>query len=187
MQIRFLAVMLCLAAPTLALPPAVAVRDLTGGMVQPLAAKGQKATCLLFIAHDCPVSNQYAPEFNRIVRDYAAKGVAFYVVYCEADGKAADAAKHHKDFGYRCPGLLDPKHKLVKQAGATVTPEAAVSDSVGKLAYRGRIDNLYVDFGKPRYAATVHDLRRALDAVSAGKPVPVKTTKAIGCFIYNPS
>lgn len=183
---RTLALLVCLAAPAVAGPSPVAIRDLKGAMVKPLAARGQKATCLLFIAHDCPISNRYAPELNRIAKEYGAKKVAFYVVYCEADGKPAEAAKHHKDFGYTCPGLLDPKHALVKLAGATVTPEAAVFDSAGKLAYRGRIDNLYVDFGKPRYSATVHDLRRALDAVLKGKPAPIKTTKAIGCFIYEP-
>jgi thiol-disulfide isomerase/thioredoxin len=186
MMNRILALLLCLAAPVLAGPPPVAVRSLQGATVSPLAAHGQKATCLLFIAHDCPISNKYAPEFNRIAKEYAARKVAFYVVYCEADGKPADAVKHYKDFGYACPGLLDPKHALVKLAGATVTPEAAVFDSAGKLAYRGRIDNLYVDFGKPRYSATVHDLRRALDSILAGKPAPVKTTKAVGCFIYEP-
>jgi hypothetical protein len=155
--------------------------------VNPLEARNRKATCFLFIAHDCPISNKYAPEINRIVREYAPKKVGFYVVYCEADGSPANAAKHHQDFGYTCPGLLDPKHALVKLAGASVTPEAAVFDSSGKLVYRGRIDNLYIDFGKPRYAATVHDLRRALDAVITGKPIPVKTTKAVGCFIYNAS
>jgi len=164
---------------------APSVKDLDGKTVQPLAQHGQRATCLLFIAHDCPISNQYAPEFNRIVKAYGPKKVAFYLVYCEADGKPVDARKHYKDFGYTCTGLLDPKHVLVKLAGATVTPEAAVFDSNGHLAYHGRIDNLYIDFGKPRFAATSHDLRQALDAIVAGRPAPSKTTKAIGCFIYD--
>ena len=102
------------------------------------------------------------------------------------EGKPADVAKHWKDFAYPCPGLFDPKHQLVKKAGATVTPESALFDSKGSLVYRGRINDLYMDFGKPRYAPTVHDLKRSLDAVLAGKPVPIKTTKVIGCTIYNP-
>ena len=167
-------------------PDPIVLRDVKGAAVRPMEGKGRKATCFLFIATDCPISNKYAPEFGRIVRQYSPKGIAFYVVYTDVDGKLAVAAKHWKEFAYPCPGLLDPKHVLVKRAGATVTPEAAVFDATGKRLYRGRIDDLYLDFGKPRYAATVHDLRRSLDAILTGKPVPFKTTKVVGCFIYNP-
>jgi len=181
-----LAVSLAATALCQASPDSIAVRDVHGATVHPLENSQRKATCFLFVSTDCPISNKYAPEYGRIVKQYAPKGVAFYVVYTDAEGKPADAARHWKDFGYPCNGLLDPKHLLVKRAGATVTPESALFDAGGKLVYRGRIDDLYLDFGKPRYVATVHDLRRSLDAVLAGKPVPIKTTKVIGCTIYNP-
>ena len=58
-----------------------------------------------------------------------------------------------------------------------------VVDSTGKLVYRGRINNFYEDFGKPRRVITQHDLRNALNALLAGKPVPQPRVKAIGCFI----
>jgi len=71
----------------------------------------------------------------------------------------------------------------VKAAGATVTPEAVVIGSDGKIAYRGRIDNKYVTWGTSRPEATERDLRSALDAIVQGRPAPVARTKAIGCFI----
>ncbi len=177
----------CFAAVSIAQPPdGIVLRDVKGASARPFDGAGRKATCVLFVSTDCPISNKYAPEFGRIARQYGPTGVAFYVVYTDADGKPADAARHWKEFAYPCPGLLDPKRLLVKRAGATTTPESALFTADGKLAYRGRIDDLYVDFGKPRYAATIHDLRRSLDAVLAGRPVPIKTTRVIGCFIYNP-
>jgi hypothetical protein len=79
--------------------------------------------------------------------------------------------------------LRDPDHDLVRLAGATITPEAAVFVQGREMVYRGRIDDRYVDFGMTRTKATTHDLRNTLDAVLAGKPVPAARTRAIGCYI----
>jgi hypothetical protein len=72
---------------------------------------------------------------------------------------------------------------------ATVTPEAAVfvpGPSGPRLAYRGRIDDRYVDLGQARAAPVTRDLERVLEAIVAGKPVAARTTPAIGCFIPDP-
>ena len=60
---------------------------------------------------------------------------------------------------------------LVQLSGASVTPQAAVLSPDGTVLYLGRIDNRVEDFGKQRPQATVPDLRNALDALLAGKPV----------------
>lgn len=142
-----------------------------------------KPTVLVFILHDCPIANAFAPEISRICDAYEKKGVAFYVVHVETDMKTEDAKKHAKDFGYRCPVFIDAKHELVKRAQAKVSPEGAVFAADGTLKYHGRINDLYVDLGKKRHAATTHDLREAIDAVLEGKPVKVAKSEAIGCVI----
>lgn len=149
----------------------------------PTGAPGTKAVVLLFVARDCPISNAYAPEIKRLCDHYARAHVAFYLVYPDPDTSLAAARRHAKDYGYTVPLLLDPAHRLVHRAGATVTPEAAVFAPGGRLLYRGRIDDLYLGFGQRRDAATRHDLRDALDAVLSGKPVPTSRTPAIGCFL----
>ena len=78
--------------------------------------------------------------------------------------------------------MRDPKLALVKFAGATITPEAAVVVG-GRVVYRGRIDDRYVDLGRERPAPTQRDLFDVLTAIVAGKPVPHATTQAVGCFI----
>jgi len=172
---RLLLALLCL----LAVPGA---RAGTGGDPLPNTA-GKKAVVLLFIARDCPISNAYAPEIKRIIARYTPEKVAFSLVYPDPDTSLASARQHAREYGYTCPLLLDPAHRLVRRAGATITPEAAVFAPNGRLLYRGRIDDLYLGFGQRRYAATRHDLRDALDAVLAGRPVPTARTQAIGCFI----
>ncbi len=145
-----------------------------------------KAVVLIFLGHDCPISNGYAPEIVRLCKEYTPKKVAFCVVYADADIGEDAARKHAKDYGYTCPAILDPKMRLALKVGATVKPEAAVLSPKSELLYLGRIDDLHADFGKKRSQPTTRDLRAALDSVLAGKPVPVARTKAIGCYIDLP-
>ena len=147
-----------------------------------LADNRTRATVLIFVARDCPISNTYAPEINRIAAQYA-KNVRFFLVYTDQDLSAAKAQMHAKDFAYQMPLVLATKHQLVRATGATVTPQVAVLAPDGKRLYLGRINNLYIGFGKKRARITQNDLRATLDAVLAGKAVPHATTTAIGCFI----
>ncbi len=163
--------------------PAPALRDLDGVLRQPLAAPQGRGVALLFIADDCPISNSYAPEINRLAARAASHNMPFYLVNTDTHVTVEEVRKHGQEYGLTCPTLLDPKHVLAKYAGATATPEAVVYSPNGTLVYRGRIDNRYVDFGKVRPQATTHDLRAALDAFWAHKLVPPRETKPVGCYI----
>lgn len=156
----------------------------TSGQVHTRAEwTGKRAVVLLFVTTDCPLSNAYVPELNRIHDAYAARGVAFYAVQGDGTVSLEEARRHVKDFGYTFPYLMDPKETLAAAAGATATPEAAVFSPSGDLLYLGRVDNRQEDFGKQRVQITEFDLRDALDAILAGKPVPHARTKALGCAI----
>jgi thiol-disulfide isomerase/thioredoxin len=162
----------------------VNVRDAHGAVHRPLEAQGSKAIVMIFVAHDCPISNAYAPEVNRLHRTYAAQGIRFYMVYVDPKLTAAAAKKHAHDFGYKSTVLLDTRKALAKATGATVTPEAVVVLPGGKLLYRGRINDKHVAYGKTRRTATKQDLRDAIDLVLTGKlPKQPIITTAIGCFI----
>jgi peroxiredoxin len=151
-----------------------------------LSPKDKKATLLFFLLTDCPVSNSYAPEIQRICAEYTPRGIATFVVHADPDVSTAGAKKHAMDYGLPCPVLLDPEHLLVKVSGVTMAPEVAVLDADDRVLYRGRIDDRYVDFGKSRAEPKQRDLRNALDAVLEGKPVPAPVTKVIGCQLPGP-
>ena len=142
----------------------------------------QLTTVLVFTTTDCPISNRYAPEIQRLADRFAGKA-SFKLVYPVPTDSEAMIREHVKKFGYAVAWQRDDKQLLVKQTGVTVTPEVAVIDAAGKQLYRGRIDDRYLSFGKDRPQPTVRDLERSLDAIIAGKPVPVARTEAVGCFI----
>jgi thiol-disulfide isomerase/thioredoxin len=143
---------------------------------------GEKAVVLVFIRSDCPVSNRYAPELQRLYREYSPKGVDFLLAYPEPGLTEAAMKAHVREYGYTMPAVLDPKHDYLERAGARVTPEAVVFVR-GSVVYRGRIDDWYVDIGKSRTRAEQHDLDDVLAAVVAGKPPALRETHAIGCAI----
>ena len=164
---------------------AVLVQTLTGAPVDALQAPaGTKAIVFLFTSTDCPISNRYAPEVQRVVSEFASRGVVFRLVYPNPADEAAAIHEHMTAFSYAgaMEALRDPAHTLVKFTRAVVTPEAAVVAG-GRVVYRGRIDDRYVDLGLERPAPTQHDLADALAAVLAGKRVPHATTQAVGCYI----
>ncbi|MBG87440.1 MAG: hypothetical protein CMO80_11135 [Verrucomicrobiales bacterium] len=165
---------------------AIKIADLDGRKLKPLNP-AEKGSILFFVTHDCPVSNAYSPEIRRIHREFAKQGFSCAIAYVDPDAKTDALKKHRQEFGLsEVTAFHDRRHQLVKATGATVTPEAVLIDTEGRTAYRGRIDNLYADFGKRRRKATVTDLRDALHNLIAGKPISNARTEAIGCYIPKP-
>ena len=157
-----------------------------GQQADPFAAS-VSARVLLFVRTDCPITNRYAPELQRIAKEFGGESVGFWLVYPDPS-ETPNQIKAQID-EYHLPGtpLRDPHHQLVARAHATVAPEAAVFDRAGRLIYHGRIDDRYVDIGKARPAAQTHDLEEAIKDVLAGKPVPKAETRAVGCYLADVS
>lgn len=149
-----------------------------------LPAQPEKALVLLFIRTDCPISNRYAPDLQKLYNEYAPKGIDFQLVYPESGLTPGAMEKHRREFGYSIPGLLDADHDNASRAGARTTPEAVVFVR-GKPVYRGRIDDRYVAIGRERPSAAHRDLEEVLAAVVAGRSVSYRETVAVGCAIEN--
>jgi hypothetical protein len=161
----------------------VAAFDMNGHIVNPFHERAARAIVFLFVRTDCPISNRYAPEIERLAAEYATDGIVFWLIYPDASTSVKDIEQHRTDYHLTLQALRDPQHALVKLSKATVTPEAAVFLPDGHEVYRGRIDDRYVDFGKERPAPTTHDLDQMLKSVIGGKPITNSTRRAIGCYI----
>ena len=156
--------------------------DLKGSPQDPFR-NAASAYVLLFVRTDCPITNRYAPELERIRSEYASQNVAFFLVYPDRTETVPNVRKQIEQYGFPGNPILDPDHKLVARARVSIAPEAAVFDSAAKLIYHGRIDNRWVDVGRSRPVATVHDLEDAIAATLRGKSVAEAQTQAIGCSL----
>jgi peroxiredoxin len=163
--------------------PQFSLSDTSGRSHSPDEWTAKRAIVLLFMGTDCPLSNNYVPELNRMYALYAPRGVAFYAVQGDATVPVEQVRSNVREFGYTFPYLFDPTESLASYTGAATTPEAAVLSPQGKLLYLGRIDNRLEEYGKPRTKITEFDLRDALDAILSGQPVLHPRTKALGCAI----
>jgi peroxiredoxin len=162
------------------------LRDVDGIEHRQTEWAGKRAVVIFFSTVDCPLSNGYVPEMNRVQKEYASRGVAFYAVEADTTLDVTAVRKHAREFGFTFPVLIDKQQVLGHLTGATTTPQVAVLSSAGALLYLGRIDNGVEDFDKRRNVVTQHDLRDTLDALLAGRPIPHPTTKVIGCAINYP-
>src|SRR5581483_4330603 len=130
--IFFLAAGFCLAGPE---PGSELVfHDLDNVPRRPLEPGDKIASVLIFYWQDCPISNGYAPELNRITASHT--NFAFYIVQVDPELTPAAAREHARKFDLHPPVVLDPQHRLVKFAKATVTPEAVVIGRNGQILYR---------------------------------------------------
>ena len=139
---------------------------------------GKNGTVLLFIAVQCPVSNAYNERMEKLAQDYKDKGIAVIGINSNVAEDAGAVRGHAAENKLSFPILKDPGNRIADKLGASVTPEAYFLDGKNRLLYHGRIDN-------SRNAAQIeaNDLRNALDAALAGKPVEKTEAKAFGCSI----
>lgn len=163
--------------------PQFDLRDTTGVRHSQQEWRNKKAVVVFFTMTDCPLSNGYVPEMNRIAADYSKQGVAVFAAHSDPSTSPDAVKKHAVEFAFAFPVLLDPKLTLAHAAGAATVPEAAVFSTTGELLYLGRIDNRMEDVTRRRTTTTEFDLRSALDAVLAGRAPSPSRTRAVGCSI----
>jgi hypothetical protein len=137
-----------------------------------------KATAVVFVSVQCPVSNAYNGRLASLYNDYVPQGVQFAFVNANATESPSEVEAHEKRVGWPFQVVKDNGNTLADKLGAEHTPEAFVFDQAGTLVYHGRVDDSMNESGVKQ-----RDLRAALDAVLAGRPVPVAETRAFGCSI----
>ncbi len=140
--------------------------------------KGKNGTVLIFIAVQCPVSNAYNERMEKLAQDYKARGISVVGINANSTEPAADVKKHAAEHSLTFPILKDNGNRIADSLGATRTPEAYFLDAGNKLVYHGRIDN-----SRDTSQVISSELRDALEATLAGKPVAKTTANAFGCSI----
>lgn len=140
--------------------------------------KGQNGTVLIFVSVQCPVSNAYNERMEKLAQDYKARGINVIGINANST-ESVDAVKSHASTNNLTFTILKDKgNKIADALGAQHTPEAYLLDAKNTIVYRGRIDN-----ARNTASVSANDLRDAMDAVIAGKPVAKSSVPAFGCSI----
>ena len=148
----------------------------------PLAVGDKKAVVLFFVSPFCSTTKSFNKEINQITTDYSDR-VAIYLIHSDPEITLEVAMEHAILSEVKALVLIDKQQTLAKQVQAKITPEAIVLSPKAETLYQGRINDLYLGPTKRQRAATTKDLRDALDAILAGKPVPSPQHEAQGCKI----
>ena len=138
----------------------------------------KKATVVMFISTQCPVSNDYNERIVALYNDYKDQSVQFIGINSNRNESVEEIAEHNTTNKFSFLVLKDLRNELADKFGARRTPEVYLLDEKRILRYRGAIDN-------SQKSPETHYLRETLDLVIAGKAIPEdrKKTKAFGCTI----
>jgi len=156
--------------------------DASGAAHTLASLHGSKGTVLIFIATQCPVSNGYNERMEKLAQDFKARGINVVGINANSTESAADVKDHAAKNNLTFTILKDNGNKVADMLGAARTPEAYFLDAGNKLLYHGRIDN-----SRDITQVNSSELRDALEAALAGKPVPKATANAFGCSIKRSS
>lgn len=174
--------MLALGTPA----PDFSLPDVTTGKTYTLADFSfKKALLVMFVCRHCPYVQHIKDEMTKLGRDYASKSAAIVAVSSnDAAGYPDDAPASLKAFAkeqaFAFPFLYDESQKTARDYTAACTPDFFLFDGHRNLVYRGQLDDSRPGNGKP---VTGSDLRAALDAAIAGRPVNADQKPSIGCNI----
>jgi len=147
--------------------------------------KSAPALLVVFMCNHCPYVIHIRQGLAQLGLDYQPKGVAMVGINAnDAVNYPADSPARMKEeartAGYTFPYLFDESQSVAKAYHAACTPDIYLFDAQRRLVYRGQFDDSRPGNGVP---VTGKDLRAALDAVLAGKPVPTSQKPSMGCNI----
>jgi peroxiredoxin len=166
-------------APDFALP------DPAGKTIRSADFKGAPALLVMFICNHCPYVKHVRAELPRLGRAYQAQGVAVVAINSNdatayPEDSPAQMAAEARAAGYTFPYLYDQSQGVAQAYHAACTPDFYLFDREHHLVYRGQLDDSRPHNSVP---VTGRDLRAALDAVLAGKPVAPEQKASLGCNI----
>jgi peroxiredoxin len=131
------------------------------------------AVAVIFISTVCPYSNYFNARMRELATDLRTRGILLVGINSNASETEDEAREHAAKNGHTFPIVKDSKNTILDLLGARRTPEVFVIDHEGRLRYHGRIES---KIGTP-------DLKNALEALIAGRPVRPAETKSFGCAI----
>ncbi|MCC7336800.1 MAG: thioredoxin family protein [Pirellulaceae bacterium] len=166
-------------APNFSLP------DTDGKSISRDDFRGQRGLLVVFMCNHCPYVKHVAPELARLADEYQAKdvavvGISSNDIVAQPDDSPEMMKQEAATQGYHFPYLYDATQAVAKSYKAACTPDFYLFDADFKLVYRGQMDGTRPNQGAQPDGA---DLRAALEALLARRPIPEPHKPSIGCNI----
>jgi len=130
------------------------------------------------VKHIAPALAAFATEYGE--RGVKAVGICANDAANYPDDSPVKMAEEVTLRGYDFPYLYDESQDVVKAFRAACTPDFFLFDADRRLVYRGQFDASRPSLDLP---VTGDDLRRACDALLAGRPPLAEQLPSIGCNI----
>src|SRR5436190_6332227 len=146
-----------------------------------------------FLSNHCPYSHAAETRLLPLAKEFKDKGLAVVAInpnspeavdvgelgYSKYNDSYEEMKVYAKEQGFPFPYLYDgDTQSTAKAYGCLCTPHIVILARERKLRYVGRVDDSR--FADPATVKSA-DARNAVEAMLAGKPVPVETTKPVGC------
>ena len=167
-------------APDFQLPDVV-----SGNTISLAALSDKKALLVMFLSPHCPYVRHLQRGISAMAADYSRSSLGIVAISSNDAEKYPDdapeflrqmASEQHFEF----PFCYDETQETAKAYHAACTPDFFLFDGERRLTYRGQFDDSRRSNMIP---VTGKDLRVAIDAVLAGKPVNANQRPSIGCNI----
>jgi peroxiredoxin len=172
-------------APDFNLPDVV-----TGKSISLADARGPKGLLVMFLCAHCPFVKHLEQGVADFARDYQSpnqqnQGIGIVAISSnDAVAYPGDApnelAGQARRLNFTFPYLYDESQQTARDYHAACTPDFFLYDANLALVYRGQFDASRPGNG---IAVTGSDLRAALDAVLASRPVSSHQVPSLGCNI----
>jgi len=166
--------------------PQFALRDVVSGRTYSLNSfAGKTALLIMFICRHCPYVVHVEHGIAEMGRDYTDTGLGIIGISSNDPVQYPDDAPPRlkemaERLGFTFPFCFDETQDVAKAYRAASTPDFYLFDRDRRLVYRGQLDDSRPGNNKP---VTGRDLRAAIEAVLAGKPVDSNQKASIGCSI----
>src|SRR5215467_2229351 len=142
-----------------------------------------KVLVIVFTCNHCPTAQLYESRIKKLAADYQGKGVELVAIepnnaravrldelgYTDVSDSLEEMKIRAEYRHFNFPYLYDGETQSVSRAyGPQATPHVFIFDQQRKLRYEGHVDN-----NQRESLVKTQDARNAIDALLAGKPIPV--------------
>lgn len=169
--------------PAGAKAPGFSLVNAIDGQTVTMKPNDGKLKVVVFTCNQCPYAKAFEPRLIELSNRWAYRGIDFYLVNPNDDTKfAVETLENMKaratEREYPFPYLKDGDSSIARAYGARVTPHVFLIDGDGVVRYRG-----YVDDSAKAAERKTEGLVNALTAITNGREIGEKETRAFGCTI----